>query len=218
MIHRWKRRILTNRLKLLRSRDAYAQWASDYPPIAHNKLMEIEQTAMLSLMPDMTHLRVLDLACGTGRYGLIAQSSGASLVIGIDDSYAMLKQSPLASLCMGSMARIPLATACMDVVLCGLAVGHYPDLNEIMAEIARVLVPDGVAVISDFHPFQYLSGARRTFSIGEKTFEVEHYPHLYTHIQHATSRSNLMIEEIGEPILEQQEFPVVLVYRVRKSA
>lgn len=218
MIHRWKRRLFTNRLKQLRSRDAYAQWARDYPPIPHNKLMEIEQSTMLLLMPNLSHQRVLDLACGTGRYGLIAQSSGASSVIGIDDSYAMLKQSPLQSLCLGSMAKIPVASRCMDVVLCGLAVGHYRDLTEILAEIARILVPGGVAVISDFHPFQYLSGARRTFTVAGKTFEVEHYPHLYTHIQQATSLSNLTIEQIAEPLLEIQKLPVVLVYRVRKSA
>ncbi|MCK6615999.1 MAG: hypothetical protein L6Q47_17325 [Ignavibacteriaceae bacterium] len=30
----------------------YAQWAKNYPAYAHNPLMEIEERAMLSLLPD----------------------------------------------------------------------------------------------------------------------------------------------------------------------
>ena len=63
-------------LKTLSSLDAYAQWASTYPPHAHNVLMEAEQAAMTSLFPPMSGKIVLDLACGTGRYGLLAQNAG----------------------------------------------------------------------------------------------------------------------------------------------
>ena len=46
-------------------------------------------------MPPLAGQTVLDLACGTGRYGLMAQERGARGVISIDNSAAMLAGNPL---------------------------------------------------------------------------------------------------------------------------
>jgi len=217
MIRRLLKHLQNHSYLALDSRDAYAKWAQDYPPTPHNVLMQIEQGAMLSLMPTLQDKCVLDLACGTGRYGLIAQEQGARLVIGVDDSIDMLKQSPLIYLASGSMAQIPLVDASVDVVICGLAVGHFPDLDAILNEIARVLADGGYAVISDFHPFQYLTGARRTFTRDNVTYEVEHYPHLYQTVYDASTKAGLSIQGICEPTIDGQLKPVVLVYQLRKD-
>jgi len=203
-------------LRRLTSRDAYQKWAEDYPPTPHNRLMEIEQDAMLSLMPAVEGQRVLDLACGTGRYGLIAEDHGAQDVIGIDDSLAMLTKASLSNCIAGSMTQIPFADACVDIILCGLAVGHLPDLIMVLEEIARVLDKDGYALISDFHPFQYLSGARRTFQSGNEVYEVEHYPHLYQTWHEVCQTCGLRIDDIIEPPIPEQSMPVVIVYRLVK--
>ena len=199
----------------LDSQDAYAKWAENYPPIPHNLLMEIEQDTMSSLMPSLKDKHVLDLACGTGRYGLLAQSQMAQFVLGIDDSFAMLTQSTLIST-LGSMSAIPLQSGSIDVVICGLAVGHYPQLEVVLSEISRVLIKGGEALISDFHPFQYLAGARRTFTQNNVVYEVEHYPHLYQTVHRAVVDNGLMIDAIQEPTIEAQDIPVVMVYRLKK--
>lgn len=217
MIRRLIKQLRSQSYLQLNSRDAYSKWAASYPPLPHNVLMEVEQETMLSVMPELRDKTVLDLACGTGRYALIAQEQGARYVLGIDDSFEMLKMSPLAQIACGSMTQIPLTDGCMDVVICGLAVGHSPDLYEILTEIARVLVDDGQAIISDFHPFLYLSGARRTFTQANVTFEVEHYPHLYETLHDGAQQAGLTIETIKEPQLTGQKSPVVIVYVLRKS-
>jgi ubiquinone/menaquinone biosynthesis C-methylase UbiE len=216
MIRRLIQRLKHRSHFALDSRDAYAKWAEHYPPTPHNLLMEIEQDAMLSLIPSVKDKRVLDLASGTGRYGLIAQSQSAEIVICVDDSFAMITRSSLSLALVGSMAQIPLVDDSMDVVLCGLAVGHYANLEVIFSEIARILKVGGQAVISDFHPFQYLSGARRTFMVDETEYEVEHYPHLYQTLFDASESSGLLIEAIREPSIEGQMMPVVIVYRLMK--
>ena len=48
--------------------EAYERWAPVYPPVAHNPLMRAEQRSMLEVWPDVEGRRVLDLACGSGRY------------------------------------------------------------------------------------------------------------------------------------------------------
>jgi len=216
MIRRILQRLQPRYNQSLDSREAYAKWAKDYPPTPHNLLMQIEQKAMLSLIPPLKDKYVLDLASGTGRYGLIAESQGALKVIGVDDSIAMIRRSSLSNAIVGSMTAIPLADVSTDVVLCGLAVGHFADLEVIFCEISRILRTDGQAVVSDFHPFQYLRGSRRTFTANGTKYEVEHYPHLYETVYQSAKVAGLVIEAIREPVMEGQMMPVVMAYRLLK--
>lgn len=199
----------------LNSLDAYARWASSYPPQAHNALMRTEETALRSLLPDLRGKTVLDLACGTGRYGLLAQASGAALVIGTDNSPAMLKASPLPRLALSTVEAIPLPEASVDMILCGLALGHLPRLAPTLHEMARVLKPGGTVLISDLHPLIALSGAQRTFTAADgKIYAVEHYPHLYSDYHRAAREAGLCIMDVIERAVEgaPSPAPAVIVY------
>lgn len=143
---------------------AYDLWAEVYPPLPHNPLMRAEQAAVLALMPDVAGRRALDLACGSGRYGLLLRQRGASLVVGSDLSAAMLARAPLAHRVRADMSCLPFAAASFDLIVSGLAVGHAPSLDAWMAEAARVLAPGGVLVYSDFHPDAARAGMTRSFT------------------------------------------------------
>ena len=69
-------------------REAYAAWAPHYPPLAHNALMQVEERAVLALLPPVTGLVALDAACGTGRYLRVLEERGARRVFGVDNSPA----------------------------------------------------------------------------------------------------------------------------------
>ena len=73
-----------------KTREAYERWAPLYPPFAHNPLMRAEQSAMLELWPDVRGRRVLDLACGSGRYSRLLMEHRAAQVVAMDDCAAML--------------------------------------------------------------------------------------------------------------------------------
>jgi malonyl-CoA O-methyltransferase len=201
--------------KTLSSLDAYAKWAATYPPHAHNLLMETEEAAMRRLMLPLDGLAALDLACGTGRYGLLAEQSGAGNVIGLDNSPAMLLANPLPQKALATTEAVPLPSESMDVILCGLALGHLPRLQPSFSEMARLLRAGGWALVSDFHPFIYLNGARRTFTGQDgSTYAVEHYLHLYSDYYRAATEAGLHIDALAEPQLNGA--PVVIVYRLRK--
>jgi malonyl-CoA O-methyltransferase len=220
----WKRlgrRIFPQQpLKTLSSIDAYQRWAATYPPYAHNPLMQAEEAVMRSLMPDLRGQVVLDLACGTGRYARLAAEDGAGLVIGLDNSMAMLVGRGSEASWKAGLATsesIPLAESSVDVVLCGLALGHLPRLEASIGEIARILKPGGLAMVSDFHPFLYLNGARRTFAAEGKTYAVKHHVHLYADYHRVASEAGLQVEQVLEPGLsEESKMPVVIVFRLRK--
>ena len=212
------RRIVPARpLRMLTSLDAYDLWAANYPPQAHNVLMQTEQAAMLELLPALAGQVVLDLACGTGRYGIIAHERGAQQVIAIDNSPAMLAGNSLLLRVQATSEIIPLASNSVDVVLCGLALGHLPGLQPSLDEIARILKPGGAALVSDVHPFIALNGAQRTFAAPDgKVYAVEHYPHLYGETQRAAVQAGLIIDGVLEPALDR--VPVVIVYRFSRRA
>ena len=207
--------------RILPSVDAYALWAASYPPRAHNRLMEIEQAAMLRLLPILADRAVLDLACGTGRYAAIAHQRGARLVIGTDNSLPMLRGGVQACIqahfSESHMAQLPFESHSFDVVLCGLALGHLPAdaMIKAISEIARTLRPGGEALISDFHPFLFLTGGQRTFTAGGTTYAVEHYPHLIADYFAALTSAGLRITALDEARadLRGESVPAVLVIR-----
>jgi malonyl-CoA O-methyltransferase len=214
---KWIRRFLRRSPRTLSSLAAYSQWAATYAAHAHNPLMAIEQSAMLELLPSLRNKTVLDLACGTGRYGGIATEQGAAQVLGLDNSFAMLQSAKIDNIGLSTTEAIPLANASVDVILCGLALGHLPDVEHSMREISRVLKPSGIALISDFHPYQHLSGARRTFKAEDgKVYNVEHYVHLVADYYRIGQAVGLTMNAILEPT--HQQMPVVLVLRFQKPS
>lgn len=204
----FKRLFTTKPAPTLSSLEAYAKWATSYPPHAHNTLMQAEETAMLALLPDVRGQTALDLACGTGRYGQVLAERGARRVISLDNSLPMLEHGRPAGAIAGTLERLPIADECADGVVCALALGHLPDLDAPMREIGRVLKPGGWALVSDFHPFLALSGAQRTFNAGGRTFAVEHYAHLYSDYARAAAAAGLAITAVDEPRIAQPNAPV----------
>jgi malonyl-CoA O-methyltransferase len=122
--------------------------------------MVAEQHAMRARFPEMAGRDVLDVACGTGRYSMLAEQAGARLVLSIDYSRGMLARAQVARRIRADMCALPLRSASVDVVLSGLALGHAADLDLCMREIARVLRPGGVLLYSDFHPEATARGFR----------------------------------------------------------
>lgn len=197
---------------------AYAKWAATYPPAAHNALMRAEESAMRALMPPLTDRIVLDLACGTGRYGVIAREAGARAVIALDNSPHMLAANPLTWRALATTAAIPLAAESVDAILCGLALGHLPQIAPSLREIARVLRIGGAALISDVHPALFTDAARaqRTFVAADgTTYAVEHYPHTIDTFKRIGADVGLRLDAIQTPHAPEAptRAPVAVVYR-----
>jgi len=216
----WRSRRAAQALPVL---DAYARWAPAYAAEAHNPLMELEQAALLLLLPAVAGRRVLDLACGSGRYLARLAGQGAARLVGADLSAAMLARAKTVSreLLLADLRCLPLADAGFDLIVCGLAVGHVAALAPAVAEMARVLAPGGTLVYSDFHPFATLAGLQRTFTGADgRRYAVEHHLHLYSDHHAACAAAGLTIDAVREPAIEFEHpwrgRPAVLVLRARK--
>lgn len=232
---KWITRLLNPPIRSLElePREAYRLWAENYPPRPHNLLMQVEQQVMFGQLPDVRDRRALDLACGTGRYAVLLKERGAR-VIGCDLSYEMLSHADVnLRRAQSDMLRVPLASGCADIIVCGLAIGHVQDLSMALIEMARVLVTGGVALYSDFHPLSRDLGWQRTFRASTgRQFAVQFVTHTLESHRRAAQAAGLSIE-MTEVHVDQElattnadaawyrsrwgDTPVALVIRAHKN-
>jgi malonyl-CoA O-methyltransferase len=212
---------------------AYERWAPVYPPLAHNPLMRAEQRSMLELWPNVDGWRVLDLACGSGRYSRLLREANAAQVVALDFCMAMLEQVAAADRVRASMMQLPFRSAVFDAVVSGLAVGHATDIRQWMSEVARVLRPEGNLVYTDFHSAAIRAGMTRSFKdAADVTWTVPHQVYDLSCQLDAMAAAGLTVETVRElrmgmeldeafPGSEQvyrkwHGVPVVLIVRARK--
>ena len=94
---------------------------------------------------------VLDVCCGPGMLAAGALARGADAV-GLDFSAEAVelarKLSPGGQYQQGDAQALPYPAAAFDVVLCGYGVMHVPNPAAALAEMRRVLRPDGRVALS----------------------------------------------------------------------
>lgn len=114
---------------------------------------------LVSLSEATSGTRALDLACGTGDISYLLAGRGAH-VVGLDITFRMLqlaanKQSSgsarVTGFVVADMMTLPIPSASMDVVTTGYGVRNLPAIEPALAEVARVLKPDGVFLSLDFN-------------------------------------------------------------------
>lgn len=201
---------------------AYGRWAANYPPYAHNPLMQAEERAMLALLPHDLHAhRVFDAGCGTGRYIIHALRRGARQVLGADLSLEMLcraaselsretaspdggaqRAAPTYHLVRARLPALPVRDAWADLTLCALTIGHLSSLQPSLAELRRITRPGGTILCSDFHPIGHALGWRREFNAGGCRYAVRHTPHERADWERACGNLGLRIERVLEPLLD----------------
>ena len=115
----------------------------------------IEVPATLSLLKNIKGKKVLDLGCGTGRHTSEMKNMGAE-VWGLDISSKMLeiakKEVQEVDFRLGSAYRLPYKSGFFDIVLAGLVVHYFEDLDRAFGEVYRVLKKNGTFVFSISNP------------------------------------------------------------------
>ncbi len=133
------------------SRQAEAYAAS--PSHAHGEDLEIV-AGFAAPGPDD---RCLDIACGPGHTAL-RMARDAGLVIAADIAPGMLETTRRLAAERGldnvlvqlaEATTLPFAGASFDLVTCRIAPHHFPDVPDFLAEVARVLDPQGRFVLED---------------------------------------------------------------------
>lgn len=106
-------------------------------------------------------LRVLDVACGEG-YGSALLARSAAQVTGVDVSGPAIAHARSAYAAMPNLAfeeasctRLPLADASRDLVVSFETIEHIEAQEAFLDEVARVLAPGGLLLISSPNKLEY---------------------------------------------------------------
>lgn len=112
--------------------------------------------------------RVLDVACGEG-YGSAFLARNAAEVTGVDVAPAAIEHAARTyagvgnvRFVEGSCVKLPLADASVDVVVSFETLEHIAEQAQFMDEVARVLAPDGILLLSSPNKLEYSD--RRAFA------------------------------------------------------
>jgi ubiquinone/menaquinone biosynthesis C-methylase UbiE len=190
----------------------YARWATSYDDAA-NPLIRVEEPVVRALLDRIPAGRALDAACGTGRHTAYLASRGHR-VAGVDATAEMLEKArvrlPGADLRQGDLAHLPFEDGAFDVAVCALALSHVPDPAPAIAELARVLRPGGVLVLSDLHPTILLLGGTGFFvDATGRPGNVRSFHHPHARYLAAFRRAGLVVADCLEPAIEEEDVAAV---------
>lgn len=100
--------------------------------------------------------RVLDVGCGEGQIARLASAGGTAAVIGVDPTWAQVHEARARgggpAYVRGGAGRLPFATGAFDHVVACLVFEHIRDVDDAVAEVARVLEPGGRFTFFLNHP------------------------------------------------------------------
>jgi SAM-dependent methyltransferase len=107
--------------------------------------------------------RVLDVGCGEGQVARLAAAGGASTVVGVDPTWAQVVVArdraggPVYA--RADAAALPCRSGSVDAVVACLVFEHIRDVDDAIAEVARVLRPGGWFCFFLNHPLLQTPGS-----------------------------------------------------------
>jgi ubiquinone/menaquinone biosynthesis C-methylase UbiE len=187
--------------------DGYRLWADTYDDF-HNPLITIEEPIIEHLIDSIPAGRALDAACGTGRYARYLCQRGHK-VSAVDMSAEMIERARAntsgVEFRLATLEALPFPDQNFDLVMCGLALTHLPDISKAISEIGRVLRFGGTAVIADHHPMAgFLGGSALFQDKGRFYRNVKSYVHAHSEYVSAFVAAGLEIRECHEPLMTEE--------------
>ncbi|TWF78746.1 methyltransferase family protein [Pseudonocardia hierapolitana] len=185
--------------------EGYRIWSATYDD-GRNTAFDFDEPIVEEIVDAVPAGVAVDAACGTGRFSALLAARGHR-VIGVDSSPEMLARARAnvagADFRSGELAALPVADTSADLVTCGLALSHVPNLRPAFTEFARVLRPGGHLVISDMHPERILRGANPTLRDPDgRPGRLPGHRHLVGDYLRAALAAGLELRRCEEPVTE----------------
>jgi SAM-dependent methyltransferase len=185
-----------------------------------------EQILPLAAMELASARRVLDVGCGDGQLSRLAVKIGAERVVGIDPTWNQIRiaheRGGGAMFARSGAGALPFPSASFDAVVACLVFEHIRDVDDAIAEVARVLAAGGRFCFFLNHPLlqtpssgwiddQFLDPPEQYWRIGpylvedETIEEVEkgvHIPFIHRPLSryvNALADNGLLVERMEEP-------------------
>jgi ubiquinone/menaquinone biosynthesis C-methylase UbiE len=193
---------------------AYDLWARTYDQQENNLLLHLDRELTFgdTTASHWQGKKILDFGCGTGRHWRTLQSFGPELLVGVDVSAEMLSKLkasyPDAEVYQVRDESLPMfVDGELDLVLSNLTIGYVSDLERVVREWSRVLRPGGEVMVTDMHPAAAGRGAKRTFTEGGSSLEIENHPRDPRAIEELARACGLMPVTFAERLVDETTRP-----------
>lgn len=138
----------------------FDRWAPTYDWLIPSVFYQAIHQRLLAYVQLSEHARVLDIGCGTGRLlNRLAIAYPTITGIGVDLSLEMLHQATQASafpqrltFTQGRSDALPFADQQFEAAFCTISFLHYPQPEQVLAEVYRILQPQGRLYLADYTP------------------------------------------------------------------
>ena len=125
--------------------------------------------------------KVLDVACGTGNYLIMAKNNDAAMVVGSDISESMIKcclEKEVPYSLIGDYHSLPFKDDTFDCVLCIDSIHYSEDPIKVISELKRVSVANSIILISYFNAlnFRKTNSILKLFSDTPASLEHRYFP------------------------------------------
>jgi|HubBroStandDraft_1064217.scaffolds.fasta_scaffold31166_2 cytosine/adenosine deaminase-related metal-dependent hydrolase/SAM-dependent methyltransferase len=194
-------------------REGYRLWSRVYDT-QPNPLLTLEERFLETLLPSVTGLEVVDLGCGTGRWLARLASRNPKSLVGVDFSAEMLEQAErklggTAKLLVGDCEKVPLSSACADLIVCSFLGSYIENLAHLAEQVRRMLRPGGSVFFTDLHTATATKfGWRRGFSIDGEHVDIASYPRSIEDTLLSFEGAGLRAVALLEPHFGEPEFAV----------
>lgn len=161
---------------------AYDLWAVSYDMQPGNLMLDLDEMIFTNMLRNIsvTHKKVADIGCGTGRHWNQLRQQNPALLYGFDVSSQMLTRlkekfpEAVTQKVSGSKYNnIP--AAFFDVIVSTLTIAHMPDVQDVIAEWERILKPGGDILMTDYHPDALARGGKRTFQYHNHLISIKNF-------------------------------------------
>jgi SAM-dependent methyltransferase len=197
----------------------------------------LNRPALLSVLPELKTLNVLDAGCGTGWFTEYFVKQGAT-VTGLDVSPEMVERTKTrvsaANIIQANLAEpLSLADHTFDLVFSSLTLQYLESWALTFNEFKRILKPQGIFIFSVHHPFEEFKLS------GENYFQTEErkrkggqvsFRRPLSSMSETLHQTGFVIERVLEPLPEATyadtdpegyagllKFPGLLIVRAKKN-
>jgi len=153
---------------------AYNEWSGIYDS-NQNFTRDLDAQVTREILTGQRFASALELGCGTGKNTVFFAEISERLHA-FDFSEGMIRKAKEKA--RSGNVRFEIADltgrwhcddAAYDLIACNLVLEHIEDLSHIFSEAARTLMPGGVFLINELHPFKQYGGTKARFERAQRS-------------------------------------------------
>jgi SAM-dependent methyltransferase len=188
-------------------REGYGEWVRTYEQTVLDE-MDLRLFDRLQAVDWSAAGAVLDLACGTGRFGAWLRGRTTAPIDGVDLTPEMLEvargRGLYRTLSVADVADTQLPAQGYDLCVQSLADEHLSELGPLYREVTRLTRPGGVFVLVGFHPQFLMAGVPTHFdrALGQP-ITIRSYVHLLSDHVKAARSLGWSLSEMDEGLVDE---------------